>query len=513
MSKLILRVETLGKLSLFKAFFVLSLIASISICSALVLSGQTAAQTAVREISETQFRVGEKLTYSVSFDRFSDVAFAEISVVSRGMLGDKNAVEIYSKVKTFDFVSAVFYLLDESRTTFAAADSGLPLYTSKTQNASGLPKETISNYLTVPTSNYDILTLLYKIRHSGGSGELPLIENGKSYNVAFQTTVSENVKTNAGMFDTLVTVVRSDYLTEIGLKDLRINFSSDDAKIPVLIRFKTAKGEFKASVASVQMNVVETPVEPAPAPIRTPRPTGAPAATPTPYIDNQPLNSELSFQLGESLEYQISTSGRPVAGFTFLTKERKQFLGTDSLLLTATVTSAEPGSPLFAINDSILAQVDPETLGPQQINIKFSGVLASYNQTVQFDHKTSFVTFGADRVEVPVGTHSILSLLYALRSFNLKPSKDSTNPVNDTRVAVFWENRPHVFTLRPSSADLITQKGEKVSAQMITVKTGNPQLDQLNIKIWLSNDERRLPLRLSAGVYQADLVRASQIQP
>ncbi len=125
----------------------------------------------------------------------------------------------------------------------------------------------------------------------------------------------------------------------------------------------------------------------------------------------------------------------------------------------------------------------------------------------------SFVTVGGTpAVEVPVGTHSILSLLYAVRSFNLKPSKDTTAPVNDTRVAVFWENRPYVFTLRPETADLITQQGEKVSAQLVTVKTGNPQLDALNIKIWLSNDDRRFPLRISAGVYQADLVSNSVLQ-
>jgi hypothetical protein len=99
-----------------------------------------------------------------------------------------------------------------------------------------------------------------------------------------------------------------------------------------------------------------------------------------------------------------------------------------------------------------------------------------------------------------------LSLIYAVRSFNLKPSKDTYNPINDTRVAVFWENKPYIFTLRPSTAEIIDIKGMKISAQLISVNTGNPQLDSLNIKVWLSNDSRRLPLRFSAGQYQADLI-------
>ncbi len=89
---------------------------------------------------------------------------------------------------------------------------------------------------------------------------------------------------------------------------------------------------------------------------------------------------------------------------------------------------------------------------------------------------------------------------------NLKPSKDADNPVNDTRVAVFWDAQTYVFTLRPAVADIITLKGEKISAQMVSISTGNPQLDQLNLRIWLGNDQSRLPLRFSIGSYQADLV-------
>ena len=93
----------------------------------------------------------------------------------------------------------------------------------------------------------------------------------------------------------------------------------------------------------------------------------------------------------------------------------------------------------------------------------------------------------------------------------MKPSKDLSNPVNDTRVAVFWNARPYVFVLRPSNPDTITLDGEKVGAQMISINTSNPQLDALSIKVWLSTDDRRVPLRFTAGTFQADLVSESNI--
>ena len=103
------------------------------------------------------------------------------------------------------------------------------------------------------------------------------------------------------------------------------------------------------------------------------------------------------------------------------------------------------------------------------------------------------------------------SSLSTIRSFN--SSQQDSRPVNDTRVAVFWEKRPYVFTLRPSDAEIINLQGQKTSAQLITINTGNPQLDALSLKIWLSNDKNRLPLRLAAGSYQADLVSEAIIPP
>ena len=182
--------------------------------------------------------------------------------------------------------------------------------------------------------------------------------------------------------------------------------------------------------------------------------------------------------------------------------------------MTAAVTGIEPSNQVFNLGDGIRAQVNPESLAPQQIDLKFSGILSSFNQTTRFEQRTGTAIYnGTDRMEIPVGTHSILSLVYAIRSFNLKPSKDETNPVNDTRVAVFLGSQPFVFILRPANADIITLQGEKTSAQLITVITGLPQVDGPGLRVWLSNDKKRVPLRLAFGTYQADLISESVAAP
>lgn len=475
----------------------------------------------VQKSPTAPFRPGERLSYSVSFNKITDAAYAEIYVVSRGRLSGKDAVELQGKFKTTNLVSA-FYLLDEIRLSYASVETGLPLFTKIVANEGIQPKETTKNFLENPTAYHDLLTAIYQSRSLNGTGNVTFQENEKTYNAAFQTIGTEKVKTDAGEFDTSVSTVQSLFLDEAGFKDFRINYSVDEAHLPVLIRFKTQKGEFRAALASVQTILPETQAEPTPVlTATTPTPqtiqTPRPLPTSTPYIDNQPLSEDLPFALGETLNYRIASLGQNIGTVTIQAKERKQIKGRDglpidSLLLTATVSAGGQQKGILNVGDSIKSYVDPISLAPMNIDLKLNGALSSYNQTVQFEQSAGFAFDNTgNRTEIPVGTHSLLSLLYAIRTFNLTQSKISINPVNDTRVAVFVGNKPYVLTLRPATVETIELAGVKVSAQVVSVATGNPQIDQLNLKIWLSNDARRLPLRLTVGGYQADLQSAAQI--
>jgi Protein of unknown function (DUF3108) len=482
--------------------------------SALTILQNTFAQETIQteNLVPTHFKVGEKLTYNISFGKFKNAVYAETYVASRGKLGEKDAIEVRSKIKTNAFVSAAFYLVDESRTTFVSALTGFPLYVRKTSNAMGLPRITSENYLVSPTANYDLLTLIYHARIVGGNGNFPLFEDDKNYSMVFLNSGSERVITDAGDFDTSSSTVTGEYLTEKGITDLKINFTNDDARIPVLIRFKTEKGDFRAELSSIQNSepIVTITKTPTPTPIATPVPTPRPVSTPAPYIDNQPLSADIAFKLGETLEYRITASGQLIGFVTLHAKDRTLFAGLDSLQLKAFVSGSDQASGIFNLNEGISAQVDPDSLAPQSIELKFSGVLSQYNQTARFDQKNGTVTFnGVTSPDVPVGTHSLLSLAYAIRSFNLKPSKDPSNPVNDTRVAVFFGDKATVVTIRPSGTENLPFDGTKIPSQMVSISTGNPNFDRFNLKLWLSADENRLPMKLSAGIYQADLIKRS----
>ncbi len=461
------------------------------------------------------FRIGEKLAYTISFGKIADGGYAELYVASRGKIGGKDVVEIHSKAKTRGLVSASFFLIDEHRTVYASPDTGLPVFVRRTADDGPLPRETVNNYIKEPASNFDLLTILYKAREAGGTGSYPFVEGNRVYTATFQAAAKSNEKitTDAGDFDTTVSTVQSDFFTAKGVKEIKINFTNNEDRIPVLIRIRTARGEYRASLISVQVDAPTTPVTngttvepPKPSTTPTPKPTPRPSPSATPYDENKPLLPELGFDLGETLNYTISTGGKPVATITLSAVERKLVQRNDSLLLTATITGIEPANTIFHLGDGIKAQVSPDTLAPYSYESKFPGNVAGLNQTATFDQRTGNVSFGAkDPFDAPVGTHTLLSLAYAMRSFNLKTSKDLSNPVNDTRVSVFWENRSLIFVLRPDKVEDLIINGEKVSAQKIVINTGDPNLDALRPKVWLA-DSTRVPVRFTFGAYQADLI-------
>ncbi len=451
------------------------------------------------------YRVGERLTYNISFDRFPNVAYAETNVISRGRINGKDAFEVQSKLRTLNFVTVGFMLVDTSRTTFVSPVDGTTLFVKNVDLSAGAPVETVTNYAEKAPGGFDLTSILFKIRASGGAGSFTLYENEKSYPVVFQTIGSETVKSDAGEFPANIVDVKSEYLTENGFSGLKISITSEGSSIPIQFRLKTGKSEMRALIASIQVAEPEPTPTPTSVPVQTPRPTPRPSPTATPYLNNQPLTG-MPFALGETLEYRVRSGARTVGTLTLNAKERKLVGDVDSLVLSATVTNAA-GPELFRIGNIIRSNVDPDTLAPLDLEVKFDGPLLGFNQSVRFDQAASTaIVNGGSPVDLPVGTHNILSFIYAIRMFNLTLSKSSTNPVNDTRVAVFWHGKANVFTLRPAAPQQITLGEQRVSAQQISISTGNPQLDALSLKVWLSTDERRTPLRFSIGAYQLDLV-------
>ena len=111
-----------------------------------------------------------------------------------------------------------------------------------------------------------------------------------------------------------------------------------------------------------------------------------------------------------------------------------------------------------------------------------------------------------ERIEIPVGTHDLISAVYAIRTFDLWPKKR-------TAISIMATKQPRTLFVESLRLEIIELGGQKLSAIMVTLTTDDPQSDRMQIRIWIGDDSRHLPLRIAAvtplGIVRADLV----IQP
>jgi hypothetical protein len=147
--------------------------------------------------------------------------------------------------------------------------------------------------------------------------------------------------------------------------------------------------------------------------------------------------------------------------------------------------------------------VDPTTLLPFRSEMILQQTRRRMNQTITLDQdRGNATTETGTRMEVPVGTYDLLSAFYALRSFNLKSPKPNA-------VSLLVNNRPRTLFITFQKRETIELGGQQIPALQLSLTTDDAQGDRNSLRLWVSEDNRRLPLRITAqtpaGRVRADL--------
>lgn len=484
------------------------------------------------------YRVGEQLTYTVSFSNFPTAAHVQLLVAGRGQLQGREGVELHAHVETIGVVSAALYALNNDYVTLVEPATGLP-YRARQFVRDGLHVAELALDLNtsldnsaVPASqtagSYDFLSALFRARAlplAQGATYALAAQNGEtSYNAELKVIGRELLKTNVGSSNAIVTLVRVIGNKEADAYRIRAYFTDDERHIPVLITVRHPAGEIRVELASAEilteLQPLVTGAAPNPTPIQPPGTTLPPAGLPgNPPRANPPGNTtkppvsatgaapaELPFKPGESLNFNffLGTSPQPIGIATFQVRARAKYFNRDGLQLAASVQTRGAGETLFPVIDQINSYVDAATLIPFRTELNLLEGKRRARWIVSADQTGGSALFDdGTRVEIPVGTHDLISVFYALRSFDLTPGKRNA-------VSLLVNKRPRllfVTALRRASITLGT--GQPIPAVELSLITSDADGDRFSLRLWVSTDKRRLPLRLTAqtplGPIRADL--------
>ncbi|PWT93566.1 MAG: hypothetical protein C5B55_04315 [Blastocatellia bacterium] len=470
-------------------------------------------------LSTAPYKIGERLTYNVSFSNFPSAAHVEIEVVSRGVYMGRDAIQLRAHVETQGVINVALFALNNDYITYIDPETGLPFHSQETIREATSSTDSSQDFNqssgtdAIPprqqgsAGTYDILSAVYRARalplSQGSSYSFSVRGETGTYSAEMKVTDSQVVRTNVGSFTTLVAKVN---VSDSMVKNLKVYFSDDDRHIPVLLTARIRNGDLRAELAasevvkSVQV-ATPTPV-PTPSIAATPRPTPRPNPSPTPVL----VTEEWPFKIGEQLNYQvfIGTSTTPVATATFQLRGRSRFHDRDGLMLTVHAQTTGAAARLFSANDQINSYVDPKSLLPYRSEFSLVEGNRRLNQILTFNQDYGNITSNTGlKIDVPVGTYDYVAFFYAMRLFNLNPPKRNA-------ISILVENKPKTLFVSSTKREAIQLGDQKIPAIALALTTDDPQSDKYALRMWVSDDKRRLPLRITCatelGPLRADLV-------
>ncbi len=412
---------------------------------------------------------------------------------------------------------------------------------------------------------FDFLSALYRIRAlplgEGGRYSFSINDGDYTYDAELKIKGRELIKTAAGSFTTIVTQFKFPHDSALDDLELQIYFSDDSRHVPVLLTGKLATGTVRAELAgselpgatpapvdpaSPDMAASQMQVQPAPNPNAVPpgnipgipgipmnpgsaSPGGSGVSPPvspetpktsSPAKPNSGLSPPLAgsaaktstalppglpFAAGEQLNFNIylENVAQPVGLASFQVRARSKYHGRDGLMLTGKAQTVGTAQSLFVADDQITTYVDPTTLLPYRFEMSLQESRRKSSQTVVIDqNRGSAMLDPVTKLEIPVGTYDLLSAFYALRSFNLKSPKPNA-------VSLLVNNRARTLFITFIKRETIELGGQQIPSLQLSLTTDDAQPDRNGLRLWVTEDQRRLPLRLTvvtpAGRVRADL--------
>jgi uncharacterized protein DUF3108 len=238
-------------------------------------------------------------------------------------------------------------------------------------------------------------------------------------------------------------------------------------------------------------------------PKRAPRPKPpAPSAPVTPAPPPK-VERPVPFKAGETLEYEISWSGSVTAGSaTVRVVDKRPSLGSTAWDLVADGRPTPFLAALYPVYYKAETLVDAYTLLPQQSTLYSEEGKRRRNRIVTFHPDTSSATLEIKTAtlvqqtfKIPPGTLDTMSALFAIRALPFREGLTLTMPVADGDDV--YEVRVSVGPRETVDSRLGPQPAWRVTPNVIS---GTGQMKGRTITVWISDDPRRLPLKMEADM-------------
>jgi hypothetical protein len=228
--------------------------------------------------STQRLQIGERLSYALSWGKIS-AGTAVLEVVGREILSGRQVLQLLHSARTNDFVS-FFYpvnnrvesFIDEealpARLVFKRREgkrkNDIEVLFDQAAHLAFVTTDGVRETIAVPAGVQDTLSCLYAFRSLplsavGQSVRIDVYHDKKTYQLELRVEGFERMQTTLGEVETIrvlaIMPFRGLFLNE---GNIRVWFTNDTARSPVLMRAKVIIGSISATLTSLQGNVSST---------------------------------------------------------------------------------------------------------------------------------------------------------------------------------------------------------------------------------------------------------------
>lgn len=228
------------------------------------------------------------------------------------------------------------------------------------------------------------------------------------------------------------------------------------------------------------------------------RPKPAPAAARAPAAPKREM--PVPFKAGEVLEFDIGWSSFLTAGTaTVSVKEKKPSFGSTAYYIVAEGRPTTLLSKMYTLYYKADTLLDSYTLLPQRGSLYSEEGKRHRLKTTVFNQSAKKATYEIQTrtlvkkdLAIPGFTQDALSAVYVLRSIPFKAGEKFNMPVSDN--GQIYKVQMQVGGVEPVKTGIGTVNGLKITP----VISGPDKTSPRGLALWVSDDARRLPLKMEA---------------
>ncbi len=210
------------------------------------------------------------------------------------------------------------------------------------------------------------------------------------------------------------------------------------------------------------------------------------------------------FGPGEKIVFRIIYLAMPAGIFTMEVDEMTEFQGVSVYHFIAKAQSSMIFSLFYRVRDKVESFVDAETFMPLRFEQHLrEGPRYRSDKITIFDRSRNLAKVGSKEVPIPSDVQDVLSVFYYLRALPLEVGKSEFLNVNTGEK----NYRIELKVLRKETMRKWGRSVETIVVQPILkdIKRGGIFKEKRDVFIWLTDDEKRIPVFITAKLVVGQL--------